>query len=147
MLERIDQWLIDRVFQPIVDWSQREGAWWVRETAFFCVIYLVIRLVAQYLGYIHDARAAGGIAIDFACSAFFCWWARDRVRVANLGTASTMRKFFIVYSVVAVPLDIWRYPFNLPSDIIFMSFYFFAACRPPKPREKRETKPKLAFNN
>jgi hypothetical protein len=147
MIERIDQWLIDKVFQRIVDWSQREGGWWIRELAFFCAIYSVIRIVAQVLGYTPDARSIVGISIDFLCALMFCWWARDKVRVANLGTATSWRRFFIVFSFISLPLDLWRYPFNLPCDIAFIGFYFFAACRPPKPREKKETKPKLAFNN
>jgi hypothetical protein len=145
MLERIDQWLIDCVFQRIVDWSQRDGAWWIRETAFFSIIYTIIRIAASALGYITDAKTATGLAIDFACAIVFWWWSRDKVRVANLGAAQYMRKFFIVFSCLAIPLDFLRYPFNIPMDIIFIAFYFFAACRPPKPREKRETK--LAFNN
>jgi hypothetical protein len=145
MIDRIDQWLINCVYQRIVDWSQRDGGWWIRETAFLCVVYEVVRLFSRYAEIIHENRMTFGICLDLACAVFFLWWAKDKVRIANVGAAKFFRQFLIIFSISFIPLDMWRYPFDIPTDIIFVSFYFFAACRPPKPREKREIK--LAFNN
>ena len=146
MIAKIDQWLIDNVYQRIVDWSQRDSQWWVRETAFFCMIYAVIRIVFKLTGFDIDLRSYVGVMVDGACAGIFWWWARDRMRIVELGTSNGFRRFVLVLAPTLIFIDLIVFPFNLPTDILFVSFYFFAACRPPRPREKKATKPKLAFN-
>jgi hypothetical protein len=147
MIERIDEWLINHIYQPIIDWSQRDGAWWIQQMCTAAVIFDLVCVLSLIMEMGIEKRSFFSLGIQIACAVYFVIWARSKVRVAMIGTARWFRKFFLVLLPFIMIADVFKFPLNIPVDLVFMSIYFFAACRPPKPREKRETKPKLVFNN
>jgi hypothetical protein len=140
MLNRIDEFLVNKVYQSIIDWSQKDSAWWVREMAFFGILYTIMRIVCHVLGFDFDTKSIVGMVIDILCCVMFYMWSFDRILMASIGSANWIRKIFMIAIPIFAMIDLKSVPFNIPMDVIILSSYFFAACRPPTPRKKTQSK-------
>lgn len=139
VFHRIDSWLIEGPYQAVVDLSQRKPVWWARQSLVANLVMVCIRAAAfsteqSWKGYLIPAICA-------ACSAVIWITTHSPVAFAATGQQRFFRLFLVV---MTVPLllglvvgDPARTLAGLLIHIAFMSFYYFAACKPPRPRVPR----------
>ena len=130
--ERIDLWLIERVFQPCVDFFQRRPDWWLRQLAGVLLLLSLISAVpadgAPFTGW--DALA---LLLDLLVVTFIYGCGRSPTRTAWVGRAGAgLRMFMLV--LLALP---HRTALGFAASLVLLACYYFAACRPPKPREPK----------
>lgn len=142
MIERLDQWIIDRLFQPLVDESGKKPSWWGRQ---FVMVYLVVVSVRDLIfgvGYwtvlcfIAAIAWIGVLAMGYdSLLRVNRWW-----RLIFL--APFLVRCFAIGAVLAadgtVPPNAWL---NALGDSCWVSAVYVLACRPPRPRVP---KPRLA---
>ncbi len=144
MFTEIDTWLINRVFQPIVDWSEKQPAWWYQQCIGASAVAYAIGLV------LYPAERLGD-AFDWAWVAFmaflFVGMFRDSANPALLaGRGPGLRWMLVGVAAVGLVISVSKAEPDLPASIafnvVFTAAFFFAACKPPRPRLPRG---KLAF--
>jgi hypothetical protein len=139
ILDAIDQWIIDR-FQWVVDLTQRTPQWWVG------VMSVLYCLSGPFRAAFGDLGWFTGGAI-FLIGVVLYWIHTSPGWVAHLASA-----YFFRISLTFMMLGFWiggvlAKNFSVPSfitDVALISIYYFACCKPPKPRKKTQTK--LALN-
>jgi hypothetical protein len=139
MLAKLDKWLISRVFQGIVDLSQRQPAWWVRQAAGLAVLSVAAEFVFRPGRGFFDWL--GLIAVIVMCG-YLCLLSLSPSLMAELMVDWNWLR--MVYAVMAVA--------DLISAVLAPSerhvagafvmgslaaMLYFAACEPPRPREPR----------
>ena len=124
LFRRIDALLLARVFQPVVDLSQRQPIWWVQQSAVPAA--LLLSRSAVLVAWIGSCDLWRMIALWLTLTTFAMlltvWWASSA-----LGQPFTLPVLDNLASVVQVAL------------------LFFAACRPPKPRVPRTAPDRLSL--
>ena len=149
MLKRIDSWLIANLYQRLVDRSNRTPAWWVEQCACalfaFSILRLAFRPVMDSTAYI-----ATGSGILVACLFFVLSRAPDIL--ASAFKAEYPRWFILCITVVgaisalvgiatsiALGINFNDRLVSVGSHFVFLSIYYFAACKnppPPKPKTR-----------
>jgi hypothetical protein len=150
LFRRIDAFLIARLFQPIVNVSQRQPIWWAQQSAILMAVLLVMCGVLE--GWAWPLVLAVCITVPAALLV-----SRSPVLLAWLGSWQFWRVMSTWMTVVsfALLLLVWwavstlGEPFPLPvldnlSGLAQLSLMFFAACKPPPPRAPR-TAPRLSL--
>lgn len=141
MIEKIDQWLIDHT-QNVVDLTGLKPAWWIRWSGIVMVLAAIIRLA------FHDMSVLGVIATTLMGSCIVLGSASDAY-IAAMGSFPFVRYYLVVATVVTWCLSTLMKQFSvgmLVTDMAWLCAYYFAACKPPRPRKKTQTKTKLAFS-
>lgn len=139
MLSRIDDWLIEGPYQSVVDLSQRKPEWWARQSLIANLMMAFIRVAVfsvelawrDYLILTICAACSAGIWITTLSPAWF----------AGMGQARFFRLFLVGMAVTRLVALIGGDPVRsmagLLNDLALMSVYYFAACKPPRPRAPR----------
>jgi len=134
MIRRIDTWLLARVYQPVVDATQKQPAWLARQ----CVLAWGL---ANIIGAFIFERPAWILVLALAAAAVL-----TAATYAPPLLAGSTNLWFRALLLVFTALDVvmWatdttpaRWALSTVLDTAFTSFYYFAACRPPKPRVPR----------
>lgn len=134
MIRRIDRMLIDRVFQPVVDFTQRRPEWLVRQCALACALSVAVRHATD------DTRPMWATAMGVFCCLLMAGLTFMPTWVEVLGTLfpfRVMQLIFVASSAASVALGGERFIASLLTDVLFTGVYYFAACLPPKPKEPR----------
>lgn len=127
---RIDAWIIRHVYQALVDWSQRKPSWWCRQ----CAAAFMAICAARYFAGMSSAPAWGTAAVLLTWASAWAFVGEPYV-LAVIGSFSWIRWLLLFLGVMTFAVTL-----NVPGmlgDAAVVSFYFFAACKPPKPREPR----------
>jgi hypothetical protein len=141
MIERIDAWLIARVYQPMVDLFEKKPQWWVEQCSMALLLSAVMVSMWRDSGSMQYVR----LATDVLCAALFVAYARMPVLFEWLAKADFTRRFLLILDLplmvlILIPTKDYSYAINvadISNSIAFLSVYYFAACRPPKPREPK----------
>jgi len=137
LLSRFDAWLTAQVFQRLVDLSQLRPAWWGRQAAAVLLIVGIVRAVNT--GY--------SILAVIYVLAMGVWLLATFIEplYASLAESTWMRYFAlfdaaITISALLLPL-LGEQPDRLARWVVgsagFTSYFYFATCRPPRPRLPR----------
>lgn len=141
MIARLDLWILQHIYQAIVDFSQRKPAWWAENCSYACGVFGMIGLMR------HGSTDGYGFWVCFGIiftmfgtfMAVFC--TRSQVLFVPIGRMYTARYFWLVLAFIGlftraiVDLTLDRVILTI-SDFGYMSFLYFAACDPPKPRTR-----------
>lgn len=140
-MRRLDAFLVTRVFQAVVDLTQRQPAWCARQCALLgavctalwpyftdasllsAAVVLVGFLVLAAISLIPGAAAAVGAVT----------WIRILYLLVSVFDAAILA----LAALAVLPSDTARFAFSMALDLAWFGFYYFAACRPPRPRVPR----------
>lgn len=137
----IDQKMI-AAHQWIVDESERQPGWWVEQTA-WAYIATDITATALKLDSVWDIVA---VACTLALGRLMILLSRSPALMASIGASdlSLGVRFTLfaldVYYIVRLFMEpnIERAAFVL-SSVLLLSCNYFVACKPPRPRKRRQT--------
>lgn len=139
MLSRIDDWLIEGPYQAVVDFSQRQPAWWGRQCSIgYAVMSVLCFLVSPdevpWIRY--SFLIAGGLMfarIWEVTSAQPIFAGMGRIRLLRLllwlGLLLMLHGVSTRWRAQALALSV--------GQVCVLSVYYFAACKPPRPRAPR----------
>lgn len=150
LFRRIDAFLIARVFQPVVDLSQRQPIWWAQQSAILMAVLVVMSGVLNGWGWAITLTTFVAVPASLLVS-------RSPVLVAWIGAWQIWRIMSTWMTAVslALLLAVWwavsslGEPFPLSvldklPGLAQLSMMFFAACKPPPPRAPR-TAPRFSL--
>lgn len=130
--DRFDAWMVGRVFQPEVDFSQKRIGWWGAVVS----LVIAVRLAATAELYTAWTLLIAGLYLAFSiaswCSdafyAYFCsgWFIRV-IMYTDLATALLI----LALSFLSGNMQ-WLW---LIGRVLFIALYFFAQCKPPRPKQ------------
>lgn len=141
MIRRLDAFLITQTFQPLVDITQRQPAWCARQCALLgavcavlwphftdasllsAAVVLVGFLVLSAISLIPGAAAAVGSVT----------W----IRILFLLAVVFDFALLLLIALAVLSADTIRFAFSMALDLAWGGYYYFAACRPPRPRAPR----------
>lgn len=129
---RIDAWIIERIYQQIVDWSQRKPAWFGRQVAIAQIIVVLLQplFIPSFGMYT--------VALGLLAAGLCFYWARNDATFATngrLGRWVGLRLFMLTLVFVGPIADV--HPATNLRSLLCVSWFYFSACRPPKPREPK----------
>lgn len=135
MLSKLDQWLIDRPFQGLVDLMQKDRAWWVEQ----CAYAVLITSVGSAMFRVEPAYVL--LFGNLLVAACFVLSSRMPAALELMGGRKNVRLAMLVLAVLTAPLLLKHgsavFWMEMLNGLAFTSVYYFAACKPPKPREPR----------
>jgi hypothetical protein len=125
-------------FQWLVDESERQPAWWAEQVAWASVPFGVIACVLVQ----PDNGDWIGVAIIFLAGALAIIATRVKALFSMLGSAGFGRALIWVGLLVRLSLFVanpagWKVAFII-NESLLLSFLYFAACKPPRPRRRRQ---------
>lgn len=139
----IDQWIIDH-FQAVVDLTQKSTQWWV---ATMSVVYALSGPFSSHFG--DMPWIIGGFIFLFGFILYYLA-IKHPDWTLFLGSAFYGRiillSMFTAYWVTKVVIGAFDGK-DVPTVVVYYSLvciHYFAACKPPRPRKKTESK--LVFN-
>ncbi|WP_407305818.1 hypothetical protein [Acinetobacter sp.] len=140
----IDRKLID-AYQWVVDASQKKPGWWAEQVMIgTTVIDIMLRVTGWNSGW--DAVL---LLMTLMFGTILIALARNEAMLETLGSSTTwIRPFFLgvnafqLTHLIMAPTS--RAALQLVSGLLFMSFYYFAACENPRPKKRKE---KLVLNH
>jgi len=140
MLDKLDKFLIDNVFQPVVDFSQRKPRWWTLQMGILQTILVALsgalfgwewQVFLMLFGWpLHTLFVS---ISDEACSA----------HGSATGFRFVVLALFLVLGCFGTCLSIFvgsMTPERVLAQaacFVMLAFTYFAACRPPKPPVRR----------
>lgn len=138
LLARIDAWLIAGPFQTLVDISQRKPEWWAQQS-------LIATLVLECIRHVVFIKPTGWFAylllfVGLLCLGVLWLFTLSPALLAKAGNERGVRAMLVVLSLFRIPVLFTapeRAVIGLVCDACFLSFYYFAACKPPRPRVPR----------
>ncbi len=136
LLTRLDTWLIDNPYQGLVDISQRKPTWWAQQCVLGSLVMFVIQFVLfpqpgvwkpyAFLGV--NTITLSVLWLATLSPALFAW----------IGAARPVRCFILVLLLTNLYIDEpTRDVLVLFGNFGVTSVYYFAACKPPRPRVPR----------
>lgn len=144
IFQKADYFLISRIFQPIVDWSQKKPLWWMLQLAHFTTIVFIMRASARFpdRGVI-NVFTIGGVLMMIV----FYATARSSRGQQIVAESFLTRMLFLFSALIDVTTLILLAPtFIYVSDMVYslgiVSYTYFSCCKPPKPKVPRT---KLAY--
>jgi len=140
MFQKLDQWLISRVFQGIVDLSQRQPAWWVRQLSM-----LVALCGVAWFAFVQGGRSGLHVIYLLCILALAAGgWAYSMVPELlrqGMGAWNNIRVWYVplclvswTIAIVAPDAEVVAYACVV---VAMLCLLYFAACEPPRPREPR----------
>ena len=140
IISKIDKWLIEVLYQGIVDLSQRKPAWWARQCVIGSLVLEALRAVL-FQPYATSETYWFWTALFVMCL-FVLWLITASPAIfAVMGAQAWVRAplvaILLIRAVVMVFAPTPSGAFNMMMDVVFGSVYFFAACHPPRPRIPR----------
>lgn len=140
MIAKLDNFLIERVFQPVVDFSQRKPRWWALQMG---ILMTILSGLSAFLFGWHWTVFAMLLAWP-ALTVVVC--ISDET-CSNYGAVRGNRWFTLLSFAVLCPLGITvllvyghAKPSNFFAGLVMsanVAFNYFAACRPPTPPRRR----------
>lgn len=137
LLQRLEAAVIAVPYQWIVDKTQLDKSWWMRQ----CVLLtVVVRVITHAMDSAWDGWAAVRL-LGFLLVAGWMMAVTLSDPAIEAWTAPWLR--WLVFSFT-VPF--WPLIFVVPSanpllvvgDLAYLSYYYFGACKPPAPPKRRE---------
>lgn len=138
MLNRLDAWLLAGPYQWLIDVSGKKREWWVEQCAY---AYLVAGMLDAFLTVGSDGKRwlLAGLTMVVALLIFLD--AKIPAMMEMTAAMPHLRRLFLVVSCFSIPLRLLemspRGAAAAIATLALLSSYYFAACRPPKPREPR----------
>ena len=143
-IHRLDRWLIDKPYQSIVDLTQRQPAWLVRQCALLTAVTTIMKFAT--LGGSAWVTALGMLALLAIAATTFVhpifaalggqFWARA-VMLASFAFDAVLL-VLALYVADRIPASLLgRIAVGVIIDALCASCYYFAACKPPRPRVPR----------
>ena len=136
--DKLDAWMVARVYQPVVDLSQLRIGWWGSTCSVVMAIFLAMRFleVSGWAAIFNGALvicymvcAVVFLLSDALYADFFSWFVRACVYLDMV--------FLLILLALTIYLDAampWR---NLLGGMTFASLYYFSKCAPPRPKQPR----------
>lgn len=127
MLRRVDTWLVDRVFQSIVDLLQCKPS----RCAQPCAAAIAGLAVGQLLA---GSQSPFGATLS-VLAGLIMWRAACRPVWFTAMNSYGIRLFYLLTTVLFV--TVWSASCSLIEQadcVAFTAYFYFAACRPPRPR-------------
>lgn len=141
MIAAIDQWLINNVYQKLVNTLNKEPHWCVEQCAFVIFMAAGLKCVMQPF----TPWALFGLVIEGMIGALFLFYSRQPILLKAMGQRPQFRILFLLLSMMGIWMNIMSDAnimlrlVRIAYEIAFVSVYYFAACNsppPPKPRTK-----------
>jgi hypothetical protein len=135
----IDRKLIS-IFQWIVDVTERQPAWLVEQTAWAFVTADIVATVLTWHGFLSFI----GATLTLAVGTYMIISSRIPALLAkNAETDGNFRLWTVAYTIYNF-FDLCFHAkigvaAHLLSSVLLMACYYFAACKPPRPRRRRQT--------
>lgn len=137
---KIDTWLLEHIFQPVIDLSQKQPHWWAEQVAYAYITSIALRLLISVSNgtagvVVWTASAAGALLFSVLLLA-----SKFPAVLAHMGVERVWRFVWVALFVWGLPLiSGFETIVRSLTDLTLVFFYYFAACRPPKPPKKRES--------
>lgn len=138
LFARIDAWLIAGPFQTVVDISQRKPEWWAQQSLIATLVLECIRQVVFIKP--SDWIAYALLFLGALCLAGMWLFTLSPALLAYAGSDRRLRAMLVVLSLFRIPVLFTapeRAVIGLVCDACYLSFFYFAACKPPRPRVPR----------
>lgn len=139
MLSRIDDWLIEGPYQAAVDFSQRKPEWWAQQCVIgnfvmTCILIAVGPSDQPWLNYAVVGACLVLSPIQWIGTLIPAWF-------ACFGAARLTRLLLLGLSLPNLLGLLGTNPaihiLALLGDVALVSYCYFAACKPPRPRAPR----------
>lgn len=142
LLQRLDQWLIDTPYQGLINWSQRQPAWWVEQCAAAIAVCAITEAALKpELG----AWEYFGLLLSLVLATGFFFYSRLPAVLVHAAKNDRFRRLILALTIlgwaamaISPKLKAGLSALSLASDVLPLSVWYFAACKPPKPREPRK---------
>lgn len=142
MLDKIDNFIL-KMYQSLIDMSQKHPNWWIEQSGYATMIFGAINV---FLRPSPDGWVYFGMLLDMLCGAVFLIVARNSQLILQAGKEHFMRSLIFMLTIgiligyayrVYDNFQLYLIPCTI-RDVIYMSFWYFAACKPPAPPKKKE---------
>lgn len=150
----LDAALLAHVYQPLIDATQKTPRWWARQAGIMFAVAGLMRLAVKDGPVIGDwSGMLAVLAILVLSTAFVAATASDALMALIVGGDWVQG----VYRMIVMMLNLMRLlsyilaayigtfnfsaeqAFYMLSDACWLSFLYFAACRPPRPPKRRHS--------
>lgn len=142
LLRRLDAGLIAVPHQWLVDKTQRERAWWMRQCVLFLICARVIRVAieGEWNGYtavwlLVFLLICGFLVLISHHEALIEVWTRPLMR--GIAVSLTL-PFWMLFLVVILVGRTGVNPLVVVGDVAYLSFFYFGACKRPAPPKRCE---------
>ncbi len=155
-ITRIDRWLIESVFQPIVDMTGKQPASLARNSLLLSAIILIIRYFLVYhpdgssfAWLVAGLAACGGMVfcsyLPYFHEAFaqMLWLRLFELSLLSLNIGCSFIVLISPLFIKDIPTELSSKAFGFETVIsmlfstLSICFVYFAACKPPRPRAPR----------
>lgn len=139
VFHRIDSWLIEGPYQAVVDFSQRQPAWWGRQCAIGYLVMTCVHIAVRHgdqawLDYVILAAALLAAPMQWLVTLLPAWF-------ASMGESRFLRLSILAIALPDLLGLFGQNPAAWASDLLChvaaVSYCYFAACKPPRPRVPR----------
>lgn len=141
MIARLDLWILQHIYQAIVDFSQRKPAWWAENCSYACGVFGMIGLMRKGVAEGFTFMVCFSVFATMLGTFLVVWCSRSPAILAAIAKIRTARYFWLILVIVCfvcraiVDFTLDRVILMI-SDVGYMSFLYFAACEPPRPRTR-----------
>lgn len=144
IFQKADYFLISRIFQPIVDWSQKQPLWWMLQTAHLTTLLFLMRASARFpdAGLV-NLQNISGLIVAFAMYAATKMPGGQEIWASSLFVRTLMLWGFCIDLILLflVPPSFLGMA-STAYSLSLCAHVYFACCKPPKPKVQ---KTKLAY--
>ena len=137
MIRRLDAFLIAQTFQPLVDLTQRQPAWCARQCALLGAVCAVLRPHFTDASLLSAAVVLVLSAISLIPGAAAAVGSVTWIRILFLLAVVFDFALLLLIALAVLSADTIRFAFSMALDLAWGGYYYFAACRPPRPRAPR----------
>lgn len=138
MIHSLDKWLIDQVYQRVVDFTQRHPHWLAGQSALLCAVCAVVQMCLKYSELEISSLVLSVFGI--ACISGLAVTTKYPYLMVPSAMDFFLRQYTLWCFLIGLALDllVWKFtPLADLAQITFMSFFYFAACHPPAPPKPR----------
>jgi hypothetical protein len=148
-LRFLDDWVVNQIFQRLVDWAQKQPRWFGEQCAWAYIAFVLMRAVyavstgdPEWLDWfvVGSGLLLGGVLIYASRSS----WLFALLSHSGVG----WRSWWLFWAILDLSWLIsgmltTTHLIRTSTDVALMACYYFAACKPPKPKEPKR-KPVLS---
>jgi len=131
----LDQWVVDQVFQRIVNLTQRKVGWHCEQCALFATLTAIYRPFED-----HDQGWMIWISVFFNLALGFILWVQARFAPYRLGDEWPGWRRFWLFIVVFDCFTKIDSPARIFMEVAVTAYFYFSACDDPPPRKRKEEK-------
>ncbi len=135
LLQTIDTWIVDQVFQRIVNLTRRKVGWLCEQCSILTMLAALFRPFEN-----HDQGWMIWIGVFFNLALGFMLWVQARFAPYRLGDEWCGWRWFWLFIVAFDFITGIDSPARVFMEVAILAYFYFCACDDPPPRKRKEEK-------